>query len=75
MVKQLKDPYLVQLMLQAREGLTTEFWYEENKGLKFENRLCVPKGAELRNKILCEAHAGAYSVHLGRDKMVDKNKK
>jgi hypothetical protein len=32
-------------------------------------RICVPNVKELKDKILCEAHKSAYSIHLGESKM------
>jgi hypothetical protein len=43
---------------------------QDNKGtLWFEVRLVVPKNADLRKKILDEAHLSKFSMHPGSDKM------
>jgi hypothetical protein len=43
------------------EGNEGMLWYKE--------RICVPNVKELEDKILCEAHESAYSIHLGGNKM------
>jgi hypothetical protein len=35
----------------------------------YKRRICVPNVKELKDKILCEAHEFAYSIHPGRNKM------
>jgi hypothetical protein len=40
-----------------------------NRELWYKGRICVPNVKELKDKILCEAHESAYSIHLGRNKM------
>jgi hypothetical protein len=44
--------------LEDDEGV---FWYK--------GRICVPNVKELKDKILCEAHESAYSIHPGGNKM------
>jgi hypothetical protein len=34
-----------------------------------QGRICVPNVKELKDRILCEAHESAYSIHPGRSKM------
>ena len=41
------------------------FVVHDDRTLRFQNRLCVPKNMELRKKILEEAHNTQYSVHAG----------
>jgi hypothetical protein len=33
--------------------------------LWYKARICVPNVRELKDKILCEAHESAYSIHQG----------
>jgi hypothetical protein len=40
-----------------------------NRELWYKGRICVPNVKELKDKIICEAHESAYSIHLGRNKM------
>jgi Integrase zinc binding domain len=35
----------------------------------FDDRLCVPKDPDLKNKILTEAHDSRYAINLGETKM------
>jgi hypothetical protein len=43
---------------------------EDDEGvLWYKGRICVPNIKELKEKILCEAHESAYSIHPGRNKM------
>jgi hypothetical protein len=37
--------------------------------LWYKGRICVPNVNELKDKILCEAHDSAYSIHPGGNKM------
>ena len=48
-------------MLKIKLGCYSTLWYK--------NRICVPKGNDLRKLILSEAHDTAYSIHLGSTKM------
>jgi hypothetical protein len=43
---------------------------EDDKGvLWYKGRICVPDVKELKDKILCEAHESAYSIHPRGNKM------
>jgi len=48
---------------------TNHFRVDENGILWFKDRLVVPKGRELRNQILSEAHSSKLSIHPGSSKM------
>jgi hypothetical protein len=37
--------------------------------LWYKGRICVPNVKELKDKILCEVHESAYSIHSGESKM------
>jgi hypothetical protein len=37
--------------------------------LWYKGRICVPNVKELKDKILCEVHESAYSIHPGGNKM------
>jgi hypothetical protein len=43
---------------------------EDDEGvLWYKGRICVPNIKKLKDKILCEAHESAYSIHPGGNKM------
>jgi hypothetical protein len=60
-------------MRSIREKLEADkatYFREDDQGvLWFKDRIVVPKLAELRQKILDEAHLSQYSIHLGSTKM------
>ncbi|XP_057548077.1 uncharacterized protein LOC130826512 [Amaranthus tricolor] len=65
-----KDPKLLKLKEQAREGKVEGFFVHEDGSLRFNGRWCLPTGEEsLKERILDEAHCTKFSVHLGGDKM------
>ena len=65
-----KDPKLLKLKGQAREGKAEELFVHEDGGLRFNGRWCFPTGeASLKERILDEAHCTKFSVHPGGDKM------
>ncbi|XP_057548115.1 uncharacterized protein LOC130826550 [Amaranthus tricolor] len=65
-----KDPKLLKLKEQAREGKVEGFFVHEDGSLRFNGRWCLPTGEEsLKKRILDEAHCTKFSVHLGGDKM------
>jgi hypothetical protein len=37
--------------------------------IRYKGRICVPNIKEFKDKILCEAHKSAYSIHPWRNKM------
>ncbi|XP_028104578.1 uncharacterized protein LOC114300962 [Camellia sinensis] len=41
----------------------------ENSVLKFQGRLCVPNVSKVKRKLIEEAHASRFSLHLGSTKM------
>ncbi|XP_057543279.1 uncharacterized protein LOC130821504 [Amaranthus tricolor] len=65
-----KDPKLLKLKEQAREGKAEGFFVHEDGSLKFNGRWCLPTGEEsLKELILDEAHCTKFSVHPSGDKM------
>jgi hypothetical protein len=43
---------------------------EDDQGVPwYKGRIYVPNIKELKDKILCEAHESAYSIHSGGNKM------
>jgi len=55
------------LQLAARDG--SDFSIGVDGGLRFRGRVWVPKGGDLRQDILEEAHRSRYSIHPGSTKM------
>ena len=65
-----KDPKLLKLKKQAREGKAERFFVHEDGGLRFNGRWCLPtRETSLKERILDEAHCAKFSVHPGDDKM------
>jgi len=50
-------------------GEVSNFSERDDGILRFQDRICVPRNEELRQKILQEAHATPYSIHPGTSKM------
>ena len=44
-------------------GQTSEFSKDRFGTLRFRGRICVPNQADLKQKILSEAHESSYSIH------------
>ena len=66
---QCNDPYLEKLKKAVMEGEAPGFIIQENGGLFYKNRWCVPNDPQLKRKILEEAHSTPYSVHPGEVKL------
>ena len=65
-----KDPKLLKLKDQAREGTSEGFLVHEDGSLRFKGRWCLPTGEEsLKERIMDETHCTKFSVHPGGDKM------
>ena len=52
-------------------GQTSEFSKDQFGTLQFRGRICVPNQADLKQKILSEAHESSYSIHPGGTKMYE----
>jgi len=63
------DVKLQRIRQTLEKGRSSGFMEEADGTLRFQNRLCVPNKAELKEKILTEAHNTRYSVHPGGTKM------
>ena len=50
-------------------GDKTDYAIDENGGLLYESRLCVPNDMDLRKKILYESHNIVFTMHPGGNKM------
>ena len=62
------DPELVKIRKKVEEGTTQDFTIKEGV-LRFRDRLCVPKSAELIKELLKESHDSTLSTHPGNTKM------
>ena len=60
---------LVRVQNKVKSGKKSEFQLSENGVLYFRGRLCIPNDAELKKKVMSEAHKSPYSVHQGSTKM------
>jgi hypothetical protein len=66
---QLKDEKIQEIKHNIKEEKSPGF-SEDNEGvLWYKGMICVPNVKELKDKILCEAHESAYSIHPGGNKM------
>ena len=52
-------------------GRTSNFSKDHFGTLRFRGRICVPNQADLKQKILSEAHESSYSIHPGGTKMYE----
>ena len=67
-----EDDVLLKFHAQRmQEGKTHDFTKDQQGTLRFRGRICVPERADLRKKILAEAHKSSYSIHLGCTKMYE----
>jgi hypothetical protein len=66
---QVEDEKIQEIKCNIKEEKSPGF-LEDNQGvLWYKGRICVPDIKELKDKILCEAHESAYSIHPGGNKM------
>ena len=70
-----KDAKLQRIRQNLKKGKSLGFLVDEDGMLRFQNHLCVPDKAELKEKILIKAHNTRYSIHLGGKKMYRDLKK
>ncbi|XP_057248326.1 uncharacterized protein LOC130590277 [Beta vulgaris subsp. vulgaris] len=73
--KQDKDDFIKELKSKIEKNEMTDFQEYADGSIRLNGRWCIPNDGELKNKILKEAHSSAYSVHPGRDKMIQDVKK
>jgi hypothetical protein len=62
---QLEDEKVQQIKRNIKEEKSPAFLEDEEGVLWYKGRICVPNVKELKDKILCEAHEFAYSIHPG----------
>jgi hypothetical protein len=68
---QVEDEKIQEIKCNIKEEKSPSFSEDEEGVLWYSGRICVPSIKELKDKILCEAHESAYSIHLRGNKMYD----
>jgi hypothetical protein len=66
---QVEDEKNREIKRNIKEEKSPGFSEVEEGVLWYKGRICVPNIKEFKDKILCEAHESAYSIHLGGNKM------
>jgi hypothetical protein len=66
---QVEDEKIQEIKCNINQEKSHGFSEDEEGVLWYKGRICVPNVKELKDKILCEAHESAYSIHLGGNKM------
>jgi hypothetical protein len=66
---QVEDKKIQEIKHNIKEEKCHGFLEDEEGVLWYKGRTCVPSIKKLKDKILCEAHEPAYSIHLGGNKM------
>jgi hypothetical protein len=66
---QVEDEMIQEIKRNIKEEKSPGFLEDEEGVLWYKGRIWVPNIKELKDKILCEAHESAYSIHLGGNKM------
>ena len=70
------DVKLERIRKKIEEGKEMDFAIHEDGSIRYKNRLCVPQRcAEIKEKLMQEAHHTPYSVHPGGDKLYKDLKK
>jgi hypothetical protein len=66
---QVEEVKIQEIKRNIKEENSPGFLEDVEGILWYKGRICVPNIKELKDKILCEAHESAYSIHLGGNKM------
>jgi hypothetical protein len=66
---QVEDEKIQEIKRNIKEEKSPDFSEDEEGVLWYKGRICVPNVMELKDKILCEVHESAYSIHLRGNKM------
>jgi hypothetical protein len=66
---QLEVEKVQEIKRNIKEEKSPGFSKDDEGVLLYKRRICVPNVKELNDKILCEAHESAYSIHPGGNKM------
>ena len=66
---QKNDVKLQEVVQLVRNAYKTDYFIDENGGLLYKSRLCVPNDMELKKKLMYESHNTVFTMHLGGNKM------
>jgi hypothetical protein len=66
---QVEDEKIQEIKHNIKEEKSPGFSEDDQGVLWYKGRICVPNIKELKDKILCEAHESAYSIHPGGNNM------
>jgi hypothetical protein len=66
---QVEDEKIQEIKRNIKEEKSPGFLKDDEEVLWYKGRICVPNVKELKDKIPCEAHESAYSIHPGGNKM------
>jgi hypothetical protein len=66
---QVEDEKIQEIKRNIKEEKSPSSLEDEEGVLLYKGRICVPSIKELKDKILCEAHKSAYSIHPVGNKM------
>jgi hypothetical protein len=66
---QVEGDKIQEIKCTIKEVKSPSFLKDDEGVLWYKGRICVPSIKELKDKILCEAHESAYSIHPGGSKM------
>jgi hypothetical protein len=66
---QVEDEKIQEIKCNIKEENSSSFSKDGEGVLWYKGRICVPNVKELKDKVLCEAHESAYSIHPGGNNM------
>jgi hypothetical protein len=66
---QVEDEKIQGIKRNIKEEKSPSFLEDEEGVLWYKGKICVPNIKKLKDKILCETHESAYSIHPGGNKM------
>jgi hypothetical protein len=66
---QLEDEKVQEIKCNIKEEKWHGFLEDDGGVLRYKGRVCVPNIRELKDKIHCETHESAYSIHPGGNKI------
>ena len=68
-ITQKNDVKLQQRLQLVRNGDTSDYSIEEDGGLIYKNRLCVPNVKEMKKKLMYESHNTVFTMYPRDNKM------
>jgi len=69
------DVKLVDLMVGYNQTEDSDFKVDNQRVLRFRNRICIPDDAKMKKMIMEESHRSNLSIHPGATKMYHDLKK